>query len=449
MINARFVSAALASCGLLALSVNAAELTNAKPVTFTKDIAPIFQDKCQDCHRPGTAAPMSLIKYEDARPWAKSIKARVVSRNMPPWHIDPTVGVQKFKNDMSLSEDQIAKIARWVDSGAPMGDPKDMPAAKVFPPDDTWQLAKQFGKPDLIIESDPYTMPAKSQDQWWRPMTNINIDEPRWARAVEMRPVSPGGRKITHHAIAHLVQHDPSAPEANDGLGQRSPDEAGQLMEWAVGKNYDIFDEGTGKLILPGSHVWWDIHYHAVGEQIRDHVQLAVWLYPKGQEPKYRTLLTGFQGTNGGRLDLEPGKITESNGYTVLKTAAKLGNFQPHMHLRGKAMAIEAILPDGQIQQISYVDKFNFNWMTNYIYEDDAAPVFPKGTIIHVTAWHDNTAANPNNPDYRQWVGYGDRTVDEMAHAWVNVTAISDEDYAAWAATHKRETLGGRRQAAN
>jgi len=447
MKNARIVSAALATCGLLAISASAAELTNSKPVTFTKDIAPIFQAKCQDCHRPGTAAPMSLITYEEARPWAKSIKSRVVTRNMPPWHIDPTVGIQKFKNDMSLSEDQIAKISRWVDSGAPMGDPKDMPVARVFPSDDTWQLAKQFGKPDLIIESEPYTMPAKSQDQWWRPMTNINISEPRWARAVEMRPVTPGGRKITHHAIAHLVQHDPSAPDVNDGLGQRSPDEAGQLMEWAVGKNYDIFDEGSGKLILPGSHVWWDIHYHAVGEQIRDHVQLAVWFYPKGQEPKYRTLLTGFQGTNGGRLDLEPGKITESNGYTVLKTAAKLGNFQPHMHLRGKAMAIEAILPDGTIQQISYVDKFNFNWMTNYIYEDDAAPVFPKGTIIHVTAWHDNTAANPNNPDYRQWVGYGDRTVDEMAHAWVNVTAISDEDYSAWAATHKRETLGGRRAA--
>jgi hypothetical protein len=447
MKNVRIVSAALATCGLLAISASAAELTNSKPVTFTKDIAPIFQEKCQDCHRPGTAAPMSLITYEESRPWAKSIKSRVVSRNMPPWHIDQTVGIQKFKNDMSLSDDQIAKISRWVDSGAPMGDAKDMPVAKVFPSDETWQLAKQFGKPDLIIESDPYTMPAKSQDQWWRPMTNINITEPRWARAVEMRPVSPGGRKITHHAIAHLVQHDPSAPEANDGLGQRSPDEAGQLMEWAVGKNYDIFDEGTGKLVLPGSHVWWDIHYHAVGEQIRDHVQLAVWFYPKGQEPKYRTLLTGFQGTNGGRLDLEPGKVTESNGYTVLKTAAKLGNFQPHMHLRGKAMAIEAILPDGQIQQISYVDKFNFNWMTNYIYEDDAAPVFPKGTIIHVTAWHDNTAANPNNPDYRQWVGYGDRTVDEMAHAWVNVTAISDEDYSAWAATHKRETLGGRRAA--
>ena len=453
----RVLSAALVSgaCFLTGATAVAAELTSQTQVTFTKDIAPIFQEKCQDCHRPGTVAPMSLITYEQARPWAKSIKSRVVSRNMPPWHIDPTVGIQEFKNNMSLSDEQIAKISRWVDSGAPMGDPKDMPAARVFPAEDQWQLAKQFGQPDLVIKSDPYTMPAKSQDQWWRPLTTIDVQEPRWVRAVEMRPGTPGGRRITHHALAHLVQHDPDAPGVGAGadddnpFAQRSPDEAGTLMEWAVGKNYDIYDEGTGKLVLPGSHVWWDIHYHAVGEQIRDHVELAVWFYPKGQVPKYRTYLTGFQATDNGRLDLEPNKITESNGYTVLKQAAKLGNFQPHMHLRGKAMAIEAILPDGQVQQISYVGNFNFNWMTNYIYADDAAPVFPKGTIIHVTAWHDNTSANPNNPDPRQWVGHGDRTVDEMAHAWVNVTYISDEDYAAWAKTHQRETMGGRRRAAN
>jgi hypothetical protein len=120
-----------------------------------------------------------------------------------------------------------------------------------------------------------------------------------------------------------------------------------------------------------------------------------------------------------------------------LKAPAILENFQPHMHLRGKAMALEAILPDGTTQMISYVDHFNFNWMNNYIYTDDAAPVLPKGTIIHVTAWHDNTTANRSNPDPNQWVGWGDRTVDEMAHAWVNVTYISDEDYKAWAAAHK------------
>jgi hypothetical protein len=419
------------------------------PITFSKDIAPIFQEKCQDCHHKGTVAPMSLVTFEEARPWARSIKQRVVSKQMPPWHLDPTVGIRKFKNDMSLSDAQIDKIAQWVDAGAPQGDPKDMPKPLVFPPNDEWNLQQKFGPPDMVVKSDPYTMPAKSQDQWWRPLTAIDLTEPRWVRAVEMRPGTEAGRRITHHALAHLVQHDPDAPKiATGGSGsQNSPDEAGTLMEWAVGKNYDIYDEGTGKLMLPGSHVWWDIHYHAVGETIRDHVELAIWFYPKGEVPKYRTYLTAFQATEGGRLDLRPNEITESNGYTVLKQAAKLGNFQPHMHLRGKAMSIEAILPDGTIQPISYVNRFNFNWMTNYIYADDAAPVFPKGTVIHVTAWHDNTAANPSNPDPRQWVGYGDRTVDEMAHAWVNVTYISDEDYAAWAKTHHPDTIGRRRPA--
>jgi hypothetical protein len=136
-------------------------------------------------------------------------------------------------------------------------------------------------------------------------------------------------------------------------------------------------------------------------------------------------------------LDIPPNSIVQTQGFTVLKQAAWLENFQPHMHLRGKAMAVEAILPDGTTQIISYVANFNFNWMTNYIYADDAVPVLPRGTVIHVTAWYDNTNGNPNNPDADQWVGFGDRTVDEMGHAWMNVTYISDEEYAAWAAQHK------------
>jgi hypothetical protein len=415
-----------------------------KPVTFTKDIAPIFQEKCQNCHRKDSMAPMSLVTYEESRPWAKAIKERVVTRQMPPWHIDKTSGIQQFQYDMSLSDGQIASIVKWVDSGSPAGDPKDMPAPKKFPEDDGWQLAREYGRPpDLILKSDPYTMQAQSQDQWWRPLTTIPLTEPRWVKAVEMKPSTAAGRRITHHALAHLVQHDPDAPEnpafANRGNSDaRNPDEAGTLMEWAVGKNYDIYRPDTGKLLLPGSHIWWDIHYHAVGEKITDDVELAVWLYPKGQEPKYRTYLVGFGAES--RLDISPNTITENHGYHVLKQPAILGNFQPHMHLRGKAMAIEAILPDGTVQPISYVGNFNFNWMTNYIYTDEAAPVLPKGTIVHVTAWHDNTPANKSNPDSRQWVGYGDRTVDEMAHAWVNVTYISEEDYQKWASTHKTAT---------
>jgi hypothetical protein len=378
-------------------------------------------------------APMSLVTYEESRPWARAIRQRVLMRQMPPWHIDKTVGIQQFQNDISLSDEQIATIVRWVDDGAPRGDMKDMPPPKPLPDNDGWQLAQQFGAPDFIVKSEPWTMPAAGQDVWFKPLTPIPVTEPRWVRAVEMRPASLAGRRITHHALAFLQQEEPGS---NTGIVTQ-----GLLMEWAVNKNYDIYRPNTGKLLVPGARIWWEMHYHAVGEEIRDHVELAVYLYPKGQEPKYRTYLTCFPATPGscalGQLDIPPNSIEQTDSYQALRAPARLENFQAHMHLRGKAMLMEAILPDGTRRTLSYVGNFNFNWMTNYIYADDAAPVLPKGTLIHVIAWHDNTAANPNNPDPNQWVGWGDRTVDEMAHAWVNVTYISDDDYKEWAAKHQ------------
>jgi hypothetical protein len=429
---------ALGAFFTLSSSAIGAELTN-KPVTFTKDVAPIFQAKCQDCHRKGSMAPMSLLTYEETRPWAKAIKERVLTRQMPPWHLDKTVGIQKFQNDFSLSDEQIATIARWVDAGAPQGDPKDMPAPRDFSNDDGWKLAKQYGQPDFVLKSEAYTMPAHGQDVWFKPLTSVPITEARWVRAVEMRPGTPAGRRIIHHVLARLEQDEPDAQGGDDvNVGP------GLLMEWAVNKNYDTYRPNTGKLLLPGAHIWWELHLHAVGEQIRDHAELAVYLYPKGQEPKYRTRLMALNATaiasGGAILDIAPNSVSETEGFHVLKQAARLENYQPHMHLRGKAMEMEAILPDGTRRVLSYVDHFNFNWMTNYIYADDAAPVLPKGTVLHIKAWHDNTIANKNNPDPSQWVGWGDRTVDEMAHAWVNVTYISDEDYQQWLATQKEKS---------
>lgn len=445
MLNSRFcaVGAFLTMSGLL--TAGGAATTSgdspSKPATFTKDIAPIFQAKCEACHRKDSMAPMSLVTYEETRPWAKAIRERVITHQMPPWHLDKTVGIQQFQNDRSLSDEQVATIVKWVDAGAPQGNPKDMPPAKDWPAENTWQLAKQYGQPDLIIKSDTYTMPAVNQDQWWRPMTEIPLTEARWVRAVEMRPGTPGGRKITHHAIAYLLQTEPKGQNASDDPLTAIAG-GGILMEWAVGKQYDVYRPNTGKLLLPGAKVWWDIHYHAVGEKITDNVELAVYLYPKGEVPKYRTYLTMFNAASANAaspLDIAPNTVAQTQGYHVLKQPARLENFQPHMHLRGKAMLLEAILPDGSVETISYCNNFNFNWMNNYIFAEDAAPVFPKGTIIHVTAWHDNTTAKASNPDPNQWVGWGDRTVDEMAHAWVNVTYISEDDYKAWSEKHPRK----------
>jgi hypothetical protein len=412
-----------------------------RSVTFSKDVAPIFQSKCQECHQPNSIAPMSLITYQDARPWARSIKERVATRQMPPWHIDKTVGVQKFKNDMSLTDEQIDTIVRWVDAGSPQGDPKDMPPAKPLVTDNEWKAVRDgFGEPDLVVKSSEYTMPAEHQDVWYRPMSDIpQLTEPRWVKLVEIRPTNLKSRKIIHHSIAYLVlNNDPDAVNTGTATGparggfddgdlvNRRP----QLMEWAIGKGYDLYRPGTGKLLVPGEKISWDQHIHAVGEEVTGGSEIGIWFYKKGEEPKKRSYLIGFTGIDRTKmLDIPPNSMAMTEGFTVLKENALIQNFQPHFHLRGKAMEVEAILPDGNRQVISYVGNFNFNWMTNYIYDDDAAPLLPKGTVIHVTAWYDNTKGNKNNPDPDQWVGYGDRTVDEMAHAWMNVVYFNEQEF--------------------
>jgi hypothetical protein len=442
MAKGKFLSAcALAAVVVCPQFVHAQTAVNA-PVTFTKDIAPIFQEKCQACHRADSMAPMSLVTYEEARPWAKAIRERVITRSMPPWHINQTVGIQEFKNDRSLSDAQIATIVKWVDAGAPKGDPKDMPPAKQWPDESKWNLAGMFGgPPDLIIKSPDWTVPAVAQDAWYKPVVDTGLTEPRWVRAIEIRPATVKGRKVTHHALARLQQEEKgdAAAIADAAALASGAGTAGLFMEWAVGKQGEIMRPNSGKLMLPGSKIVFEMHYHAVGEQITDHVELGIYLYPKGQEPKYRQTLAALQSVAGGsrNIDIPPNSTFMSQNFIPMRQAGRVENFQPHMHLRGKAMSMEAILPTGQTMMLSYVDHFNFNWMNNYVYADDAAPLLPKGTILKITSWYDNTASNPNNPDPNQWVGFGDRTVDEMGHAWVNITYMSDEDYQAEVAKKK------------
>ncbi|HZR25862.1 MAG TPA: cytochrome c [Vicinamibacterales bacterium] len=420
----------ISAIALLPASAIAAD--GAKTPTFTKDIAPIFQAKCEQCHRPDNMAPMSLRTYEETRPWVKSIAARVGQRQMPPWHIDKTVGIQKFKNDRSLNDEQIDTILAWVAAGAPKGDDKDMPAPKVWPNEDGWAMSQKYGNPDLVVKSPEYTMPAVAQDAWWRPSVATNITEPRWVRAIEIRPVGKGARKITHHALARLQQPEDMDPT----LFTNDPNVAGDglFMEWAVGKNGDEMRPDSGRLMLPGSKIVWEMHYHAVGEEISAHTELAVWFYPKGQEPKHREVLALFNTFSGSvpgarALDLQPNQITTTESFVTLRQNARIENFQAHMHLRGKGMSMEAIYPDGRREMLSQVTNFNFNWHNMYIYADDVAPLLAKGTILHFIAWYDNTKANKDNPDPDQWVGWGDRTVDEMGHAWINITYYNDEDF--------------------
>ena len=405
---------------------SAAQQAAPAPV-FTKDVAPILQEKCQACHRPGYIAPMAFMTYEETRPWAKSIQARVAARQMPPWHIDKAVGIQHFKNDRSLTDSRDRHHRAVGRCRRAEGRSEGHAAAEDVCQTTTSGISRTVygGPPDLIVRSPAYTTPAQALDQWFKPVVDTGLTETRWVRAIEIRPATVKGRKVTHHALARLQQEDPDQNLTSDGGG------AGLFMEWAVGKQGEIMRANSGKLMLPGSKIIFEVHYHAVGEEITDQVELGIYFYPKGQEPKYRQVLASLSSIAGGarNIDIPPNGTFVSQNFHVMRQAGRVENFQPHMHLRGKAMSMEAILPNGTTQMLSHVNNFNFNWHNNYVYADDVAPLLPKGTILKITSWYDNTAANRNNPDPNQWVGWGDRTVDEMGHAWVNITYMSDEDF--------------------
>ncbi len=412
--------------GVLGIAGSASAATPGE-VTFTRDIAPIFQQKCEGCHRAGQMGPMSLVTYEEVRPWVRSIQRKVAARVMPPWHLDKTVGIQEFENDISLSDEQIDTIVQWASTGAQRGIPEDMPPPVEWPAGDIWLLAERLGgAPDLVISSPTWSQVAEGQDQWYQPQVPSGLTEDRWVRAIEIRPTIPG-RRIVHHALAYLVQEE----EPGDfEQAVEVPGRGSFLSEFAVGKIGDVFRENTGKLMKAGSSIRYDIHYHSVGQEVSDHTEVAIWFYPRGVVPKYRVLAQpmGVQHSMA-TLDIPPGKVTVHHAYIPLPLPARLENFQPHMHVRGKAMSMEAIYPNGRVEMLSHVENFDFNWHVNYVYTESSAPVLPKGTVIHLTAWHDNTASNPANPDPTQWVGWGQRSFDDMYHAHVNVTYLTDEDY--------------------
>ena len=412
-------------CGLTSLA--AAQ----EQITFTKHVAPIIQQKCQVCHSPNSVAPMSLITYKDVKEYADEIKEKVGNRVMPPWHVDRTVGIHDFKNDRGLNEQQIATLLRWIDGGMPEGRKEDMPAAPKFADAAGWGLTAQMGRqPDLVLKSPAYTIAARGQDKWFRPTTETGLTEPRWVQAIEIRPASFEGRRVVHHVLTLLEQREEGGITNLASTAHEHQASAGLFMEWAIGKTGEIFPADAGKLMLPGSRIRWELHMFAIGNEVKDQqVELGIYFYPKGFVPKNRTVLRMFNVARNSELDIPPGEKTMTQNFYVMQAPGRLENFQPHMHMRGKAMSMEAIYPDGSREVLTNVNNFQWNWHINYVYADEAAPLLPKGTMLVFTAWHDNTASNPNNPDPKQWVGWGDRTVDEMAHAWVDVTYLEQAEF--------------------
>ena len=387
-----------------------------REVTFTKDIAPILQRSCQRCHNSSGVAPMPLTTYEEVRPWARAVKMRTGlgphKGVMPPWFVEKDLGIQRFKNDVSLSDEVIATIAKWVDSGAPGGNPADMPPALNFDDTNKWTI----GEPDLVLKSKEVTVPAVAPD-WWGDVGLVatGLTEDRYVSAVEVREVNDipksgpthtvGGRYVWHHmTYSSMVQ-----TEGTSGVSEES------ATSWPiheVGRNADLFPPEAGRLLAANSALALTAaHIHANGRETKAHLEFGFKFFPKDYKPLYKrsTLRLG----NGIDIDVKPNKANqELHSYATLQEHTKIVAFEPHLHAPGVRMCLEAIW-GMNVQQLNCVG-YDHNWVKQYIYEDDAAPLLPKGTILHLIGFLDTTPANRNPADPRNWAGGGRRSVSNM-----------------------------------
>ena len=419
----------------------AAQEPMAEGVTFARDVAPILQANCEACHRPGSIGPMALMDYEQVRPWAPMIREKVSTRAMPPWPYDRTIGIQELKNDPSLTDEEIATIVAWVDSGAPEGNPADLPEPVEWPEySEYWQLAEQYGEPDLTVRTEPFVVAANGLDQWFDSDVAIEgLQGERWIRAIEIRPSTPEAAYVFHHGNSSL-----------DQVNEAGESERAGLIAAAVGKMYDILPSDAGKKIYPGARVTSGIHYFPIGDEINATMDIGIYLYPEGEVPRYVTDGTSTlqadnsrSGRNGGWTSISPvdaGGVRAVDifipphstqmlrGTWVVQQPTRIHSVRGHMHLRGKYQMMEAVYPDGRREVLSKLD-WQHRWHTTFIYEDHAAPLLPKGTVVILTSYFDNTADNPGNPDPNQLVVFGRRSVDEMSHLWIGRTFFEQDEF--------------------
>lgn len=430
--------------GLLVPTHAGVERTETEPVTFTRDITPVLQRSCVSCHRPGSIAPMSLITYEDVRPWARAIKERIARapndpERMPPWFIEKNVGIQKFKDDPSLSDDEINMIAAWVDGGSPRGNLKDLPTPREWP-DGGWSI----GTPDLIVSSPLVTVASAAADQNIQLQASpTGLTEDRYVKAVEIKETRPSEQRIErikgrakgdlnyfvlHHAVITGTSIQADGETASDGF--RFDPGAFRIVH-ELGQNATLFPDDVGILLRAGSALTWDIHTHSVGKKILLRVDVAFTFHPTGYTPKYQQSAGSVSMTLASQADLDIPAGQDDvmvDGYYVMPQAAKMLTFEPHLHSSGKRMCAEAIYPNGY-REILNCAGYNHNWVKVYNYEDNVAPLLPERTIIHMIAWYDNTLKNPRVVDSRNWKGFGSRSIDDMSLMLPRVVYLTDEEF--------------------
>lgn len=405
--------------GLLALSTLSAAAGTSSPraiqqVTFSRDVLPILQNRCQVCHRPGEAGPMSFLTYKDTRPWAKAIREAVLLKKMPPWNADPRYG--KFLNDWSLTQREIDTLAAWADGGAREGDPKDAPKAREFL--EGWTA----GKPDMVFEMPlEFAVPAAGTIDYQHFLIPTRFTEDRWVEVAQLRA---GNRSVVHHAVVFV------RPPQSNWLREAKPGEPFVPNNWQRGKTiYDeildvyvpgglpqILKPGRAKLIKAGSDIIIQMHYTANGKAATDRSRIGLTFAKQPPTERVFTL-----GVMNGRFVIPPGDPDyRADAKMRLQESTNVLSMAPHMHLRGKSFEFLATYPDGRTETLLSVPHYSFNWQLNYI-PAQPIPLLP-GTLIQCTARWDNSPNNPNNPDASAEVRWGDQSWQEMLVGFMDVT---------------------------
>jgi len=421
------------------------------PATFNKDVLPILQKNCQSCHRPGQIAPMSLLTYDEARPWARSIKTKVDSRQMPPWFADPQHG--QFANDRSLSARDIETIVKWVDGGAAQGDAADAPPAVVWPADG-WQI-----KPDIVVKGPEFRVPPHTpQDvvEWVTYIIPSGFTKDTWITSLEIKP---SAFAVTHHICFTFQKHSPNvkyylanwseSPRDAEGAaikaetpatppqprprpaGQAPPQPAGTDVGggfncYVPGRNADDYRPfHAGKLIAAGSDISIQVHYTPIGKELVDRPLIGFTV--SDTPPEKRWMSYGIVG-GGPAFAIPPNDGNYLSPAFDLEFTAdvELVEMMPHMHLRGKDMTYHLIYPDGRDEIALNVPKYDFNWQL--LYQPFRPIRVPRGTKMHVDAHYDNSTANKFNPNPNRTVYLGRMTWEEMMAPFFGVLIDRDAD---------------------
>jgi len=412
-----------------------------KEVTYTKDVAPILFKNCAVCHRPNDMAPMSLMTYKDAQPFARQIREKVVQRSMPPWHADPSVG--EFSNDLRLSDADITTIDMWVRTGAKEGDPKDLPPAPVFPVG--WHI-----KPDVILTIPEFHVSASMMDDYEYIYVPTNFTEDKWIQAAE---VMPGDRRVVHHATVSVVsaadvakreaEHSkadagvdkyhyrtgkvlhmrPDAPVIDDGCsapdGGGVPGESSGYLNivpaiYLPGHLAETRPPGYALRIPAGSYLQFQVHYsNHHGEDVTDRTSIGLVFATEpvkheiGQYEIWNNMFLIPPNDNNHRV---------TSCYTLPKDVTAIA-YTAHMHFRGKSMTTKAVYPDGHEEVLLNVPHYDFRWQEAYFLKHQF--LLPKGTKLVTTAYFDNSFDNPLNPDPSKTLRWGEPSDEEMMGFWL------------------------------